>query len=156
MFQASRRVEYALRAVLYLARHQAKGPQSFQKIADAEDIPGEYLAKILRTLRDADIIRSKRGAAGGYELARAPEDLSFLDVIEAAEERVAINLCSEHGIGCSQASSCAMASVWRAGERAMLDVFRRTRISDLVCAPLNLVHLEAESLLRATSNAAGA
>lgn len=141
MFQTPRRVEYALRAVIYLAAHRHKGPQSFRSIAEAEDIPSDFLPKILRALRDAGVIESKRGAAGGYILSRAPEELTFLDVIEAADEPIALNHCSDHGEGCVHTSRCAMAAVWRAGERAMIDVFRRTRISDLVCAPLNILDM---------------
>lgn len=127
--------------MIYLATHQNKGPQAFRAIADAEDIPSEFLAKILRSLRDGGIIESKRGASGGYVLARPPEELTFLDVIEAADEPIALNFCSDHGAGCARTSHCAMAAVWRAGERAMIDVFRRTHISDLVCAPLNLLDM---------------
>jgi Rrf2 family protein len=144
VLQVSRRVEYALRAVICLAREQRSEPLSFKAIAEIESIPPDYLAKILRTLGAAGIVNATRGASGGYELAIAPEQLSFLDVIEAAEGRIALNLCTDSGEGCAHNANCTMALVWRAGERAMTDVFRRTRISDLVCAPLNLVRLEAD------------
>ena len=141
MLQVPRRVEYALRAVILLAQKRESGPQSFRDVASELDIPSEFLAKILRSLVRSGIVRSKRGAAGGYELARPADEVSFLDVIEAAESPIALNLCTEHGDGCAMTASCTMSAVWQAGERAMLDVFRRTMISDLICAPFNLMAL---------------
>ena len=68
VLQVPRRVEYALRAVILLAQKRDSGPQSFRDVASELDIPSEFLAKILRSLVRSGIVRSKRGAAGGYEL----------------------------------------------------------------------------------------
>ncbi len=105
---------------------------SFKDIAESEDIPRDYLAKILRTLVDADLIDSKRGANGGYRLCVPVEDLTFLQVIEAADSPVAVNLCTEFGSGCTRSTDCALACVWRSAEEAMRKVFAGTTIADIL------------------------
>ena len=124
MLQISRRVEYALRAALHLAAHDGAEPLTFREIGDQQGIPKDFLAKILRTLVDAGLVESSRGSSGGFRLARPPETVTFLEVIEAVEGRVALNQCSEHGEGCAKSPACEMRDVWQAAERAMLEVFR--------------------------------
>jgi len=124
LLQISRRVEYALRAALHLAAQEPGVSLSFREIGEQQGIPKDFLAKILRTLVDAVIIESSRGSSGGFWLAREPGSVTFLEVIEAVEGRVALNQCSEHGEGCSKSPACEMRDVWQAAERAMLEVFR--------------------------------
>ena len=149
MLQIPRRVEYALRAVLTLARAPKDARLSFKDIADCEDIPRDYLAKILRTLVDADLVESKRGANGGYKLARPAEALSFLEVIEAADSPVAVNLCTEFGNGCDRSNDCALASVWQTAENAMRQVFAATTIADVLRSPLTFDRLAGSAATEA-------
>ena len=132
MLQVSRRAEYALRAVLHLARLQDGQRASFRQIAEHEDAPAEFLAKVLRNLVDAGLVHSSRGVQGGFSLARSPSAITFLEVMEAADGPIALNDCSVAGDGCAQTPFCDMAQVWRAGEAAMVDVFRKTSIAELV------------------------
>jgi Rrf2 family protein len=124
LLQISRRVEYALRAALHLAAQEPGVSLSFREIGEQQGIPKDFLAKILRTLVDAGIIESSRGSSGGFWLAREPGSVTFLEVIEAVEGRVALNQCSEHGEGCAKSPACEMRDVWQSAERAMLEVFR--------------------------------
>ncbi|MCB9521255.1 MAG: Rrf2 family transcriptional regulator [Myxococcales bacterium] len=141
MLQIPRRVEYALRAIVALARAGDAGRLSFKDIAEREDIPRDYLAKILKELVDAELIESRRGANGGYSLARPADDISFLAVIEAADSPVAVNHCTENGVGCDQATDCAIAGVWQAAEDAMRTVFARTSVGAMLHRPLDLGRL---------------
>lgn len=142
MLQVPRRVEYALRAIVTLAGASPGERLSFKDIADTHDIPRDYLAKILRQLVDAEIIESRRGANGGYRLARSPADVSFLEIIEAADSPVAVNLCTENGIGCCHSADCVLATVWQRAENAMRDVFATTALADVLATPLTLAALE--------------
>lgn len=132
MLQVPRKVEYALRAVLHLARQPSDRRSTFRGIADEESVPREFMAKVLRDLVDAGLVHSVRGAGGGFQLARPPEAITFLEVIEAVDGPVAINVCCDAGEGCDHVDICSMHPVWRAGEEAMLAVFRTTRMSQLV------------------------
>jgi Rrf2 family protein len=135
VMQVSKRVEYALRAVIYLAGLSPELVVSFKDIAERQRAPKDFLAKILRGLVDAGILRSARGSAGGFALARHAADITFLDVIVAMEGPIALNDCCAAGDGCSHMGVCSMETVWRRAEFAMLDVFRRTTIESVVARP---------------------
>jgi Rrf2 family protein len=79
------KADYAVRAAVELAAAAAGGPVKAEQIAEAQSIPLNFLENILSELRRAGIVESRRGAAGGYLLARAPEDVSLADVIRAVE-----------------------------------------------------------------------
>lgn len=82
----SARCEYACRAAVELGtRYHAHTTLTAQEIAERRHIPEKYLAQILLQLKRAGLVRSMRGAQGGYLLARPPEDLRLLDIVEAID-----------------------------------------------------------------------
>lgn len=135
--QISRKIEYGTRAMVFLASLPEGMTTSFREIARKMDIPSEFLAKILKTLVKAKLVRSVRGAHGGYSLAKPPSKISFLDVIEAVEGPVHVNVCTEkdHG-GCSFTGACTMYGVWKQGQERMLDVYRGTTLDKLAMRSL--------------------
>jgi Rrf2 family protein len=137
-FQISRKIEYGTRAMLFLASLPDGMTTSFREIARRMDIPEEFLAKILKTLVKAELVKSVRGARGGYSLAQHASDISFLQVIEAVEGPVALNVCTdkEHTSGCKFTGSCSMVSVWRQGQEAMLAIYRATKLDKLAMRQL--------------------
>lgn len=90
--EISLKADYALRAVLYIAQMVSPRP-TITEIAEKEKIPREFLAKILLDLTDAGILKSFKGVKGGYQLARRPAQITMLEVIEAINGPVALNLC---------------------------------------------------------------
>jgi Rrf2 family protein len=147
MLQVSKKVEYALRAAVYLAGHDEDRMVSFREVADSQDVPPEFLAKILRTLVCAGIVDSMRGAHGGYKLARPASKITFLEVIEAADGAIALNDCCDNGRGCDRAPLCSMESIWRRGEQAMKDVFAGVRLSDIACQDVLKASLSARGTI---------
>ena len=103
--QMNRQTDYAMRAVLYLAT----SPMArIKEIAEAQYVPQEYLAKILQKLAKAGIVTTHRGVGGGIALARAPEQISMLDVMEAMEGPVALNRCFVAPGECPRETYCAI------------------------------------------------
>ena len=138
VLQISRKIDYALRAMIYLASIDPAAVTPFREIARQVGVPEDFLAKILKTLADAGLVRSLRGARGGYQLRKGPEEVSFLDVIEAVEGPIQLNVCLDANRegeidhdACKVAGSCSMLAVWRAGQERMLDLYRRTTLRDL-------------------------
>ncbi len=136
-FQISRKIEYGTRAMLFLASLPDGMTTSFREIARQMSIPEEFLAKILKTLVRASLVKSTRGARGGYALNVPASQISFLDVIEAVEGPVSVNVCTEkdHG-GCAFSGACSMLSIWHQGQEAMLNVYRNTRLDRLAMRSL--------------------
>ncbi len=83
--RVSRSTGYALLAVGYIAKHQGDGVVLSQDISKQYDIPLEYLLKILQQLVRANVLRSKRGPRGGFSLAKTPNKITMLEVIEAVD-----------------------------------------------------------------------
>ena len=80
----SQTTEYALRIVVHLAS-QSEGPVTIPELAQATRIPRDYLPKVLRHLARAGLVHSQRGPNGGSVLARAPEELTIFDVVQAVD-----------------------------------------------------------------------
>ncbi len=135
LLQVSRKVDYALRAMIYLGGLPEGKREPLQEVAVKNGIPKDFLAKILKTLADEGLVSALRGPHGGVSIARPPGDISFLDVIEAIDGPVQLNVCLDDTKGCSLSSVCTMQSVWKAGQDRMLDVYRTTKLADLITAP---------------------
>jgi Rrf2 family protein len=116
--QITRQADYALRAMLYLAKHELTRHDTDWKsattkeIADEKLIPSSFLAKIISQLSIAGLIRTSRGASGGVALARKPEEISLLDVVEAIDGPITLNECTTNPSICSFGDSCPIHDVW--------------------------------------------
>jgi Rrf2 family protein len=131
MMQISRKVDYALRAIIYLSSQEDGRPVSVKHIASHRRIPRKFLEKIIQDLIRSGLVNSHRGAHGGYTLARTPDHVSFRDVIEAIEGPISINQCVTERHDCSVLTSCNMQRIWQEGQRRMLEFFADTKLADL-------------------------
>ena len=87
----SQTVEYALRAVVFLADHGE--PRTTQQIAESTKVPAPYLAKVMQSLNRAGLVHSQRGLHGGFTLAKTPAALTIWDVVQAVEPFQRIRTC---------------------------------------------------------------
>lgn len=131
LMQIPRRVDYGLRAIIYLSDQQPGKCSSIKEIAKHQGVPKKFLEKIIQDLVRRGLIHSKRGSAGGYRLARPAETISFCDVIEAIEGSIAVNACMDHALGCDQIPRCRMLGVWSEVQRTVTEVLSRTTIAAL-------------------------
>jgi Rrf2 family protein len=141
VMQISRKIDYALRAVIHLSLRTDSRPSSVAEIALREGVPKKFLEKIIQDLIHHGLVRSTRGAQGGYTLARAPEMVTFKDVIEAIEGPVSVNVCvGENGDAheCTKFPNCGMLWVWKEAQRRMMDLFANTTLADVRARSLEL------------------
>jgi Rrf2 family transcriptional regulator, cysteine metabolism repressor len=133
MFRVSQKVEVALRALMELAARHGSGFIPAREIAEAQDISLRFLEHQLATLHKADIVASQRGAAGGVALARSPEQIRVIDIIEALEGPLAPMHCLEpHDDSCDITHKCGLQELWSRVEVAVHDVFTQTSLADLI------------------------
>jgi Rrf2 family protein len=85
IMKLTRAASYALHAVTYMAAQKKDSPIASHIIADARDIPERFLLKVLKPLVSARVLRSVKGPNGGYRLARAPRDITLLEILEAVD-----------------------------------------------------------------------
>ena len=107
----SARGKYGLYAMYYLARHQGQGPQSLQNIATT-GVPKQYLEQLLGNLRRAGLVTTVRGAQGGYQIAKAPQEITILDIIDAMEGPLELSECTADGNQCTLSHGCPVRRVW--------------------------------------------
>ncbi|MGH2606977.1 MAG: RrF2 family transcriptional regulator [Anaerolineales bacterium] len=127
--QITRQADYAVRAVLHLARLAPTAQASTAHIAKAEGIPVHFLAKIVSQLTQADILRTTRGARGGVSLAHPPEELSLLQVVEAIDGPVELNVCVLHPERCPEGSTCVVRPFWQEAQAILVESLGRARFS---------------------------
>lgn len=134
MLKVSTRVRYGLRALVALAGHRGNGPLSMQAMAESQGLSRKYLHALLSALRQAGLVGSVRGAAGGYVLSRAPEEISLAEVFEALEGPIRLVDCDAEG--CGRLAGCPTAALWShlsellrrdLGERSLADLAGRKK-----------------------------
>lgn len=139
MLELSRKSDYALRAVIYLARENAGRYGRVSEIAKAKDIPQAFLAQILPLLATRGVVKSQQGAHGGYALAREPASISFLEVIECVEGPLRLNKCVDgHHDDCSILDTCEMLNVWSQAQSRMVDFLGGVTMADMLAAPTHV------------------
>lgn len=130
------KVDYAVRAMVALAAHDAERPVAAETIASAQAIPLAFLVKILADLRTARLVASRRGAMGGWILARSPAEISIADVIRAVEGPLA----DVHGTPPEDvaypAPTSALREVWLATRVALREVLEETTVADVASGDL--------------------
>jgi Rrf2 family protein len=127
--------EYGVICALHLARRVSEGPITGREIAERERLPNDYVEQILLRLRRAGIVRSTRGAHGGYALARPPESISIRNVIEASEMTTFDLHCVTHPVEeerCSSSHNCSIRPVWILLQQKIEDVLEGVHLSDLL------------------------
>jgi len=108
------RTEYAYWALVDLAQHRGSAkPVTIPEIADRRSIPERFLLQVMGALKRAGLVESVRGKAGGYLLARAPEEITFYHVYSAMENSNEHLPCSQMVGSCQNTSTnCSLANVW--------------------------------------------
>ena len=127
--QLSRKADYALRAVMHFAGLPKGHLASIGQVAEAQSIPREFLAKILKDLTWAGILVSYQGVTGGYRLARPAKEVTFLDVIEAMDGPITLNLCVEGEKNCEHYKNCKMRDFWLKEQEHFKRVLTRANFS---------------------------
>jgi Rrf2 family protein len=124
--------EYGLRAVRYLVENGDEVRVSIGDISNEKNIPEPFLRKLFKPLVQQGIINSTRGVAGGVRLARKPEEITVLEVVEALEGPLALNECLLDDAACEFLAECGMHDVWDEAQAAMAKVLRAKNLTHLV------------------------
>jgi Rrf2 family protein len=132
----SRRAEYALRALLLIARDAQEKIHQIQDLSYRGNIPVKFLEQILLTLRNEGLLTSKRGVGGGYSLRKRPSEMVVLDVIELLDGPVAPLPCAlerpGEPCGCFDPVHCPLRPLMRGTRQLIRDLFASKTIQDLV------------------------
>jgi Rrf2 family protein len=138
----SLRGEYALRALLVLGLNYGKPVIRIQAISEQQNIPKRFLEQILNDLRSAGFVQSKRGVAGGYQLARPPEAITLAAVVRHIEGALApvncVSECFYQKCSCPDERRCAIRSAMKEIRDAVVAIAERVTIAELCDRSLKL------------------
>lgn len=122
---------YGVKAMVDLAVNYGDEPISIKSISDRQGISEYYLEQLFGPLRKAGIIKSIRGAQGGYILSRSPEDITVAEIIQVLEGPIEISECID-GVSCSNEDYCATRLLWEKIKKSIDSVLETTTLNDIV------------------------
>ncbi|HEV2074632.1 MAG TPA: Rrf2 family transcriptional regulator [Thermoleophilaceae bacterium] len=146
----STRAEYGVRVMAHLAANGGDGPVALAAIAEAEGLPLAYLEHLVRRLRQAGLVTSRRGARGGYALARPADAIAMSEVVSALEGAIAPIECITAGAGAGEDPVCAREA---ATDRACPTKLLWTRVQGAIVGTLEGISLA--DLVRPTATENG-
>ncbi len=154
MFRLSRMTDYAVVVLSQMAR-SASTVYAAPDLADATGLPLPSVSKVLRLLALGRLIESRRGAAGGYVLARAPAEINVAQIIGALEGPVSLTACVDGNEGsCKVETLCPLRGHWDILNRAVRGALEQVSLAELASATPDFI--EAPPLARPTTAATGA
>src|SRR5512132_437173 len=130
--QITRQADYAVRAVLHLARMPNSERAATSTVAREQNIPPSFLAKIISQLSIAGLLHTSRGARGGVTLARDPREITLLEVVEAIDGPIQLNECVANEGNCLFDTNCPIRSVWCEAQDELVARLKQTDFAQLL------------------------
>ena len=131
MMELTRKGDYAIRGIIYLASQPPNKISLLSEIAAAVDVPQTFLAKIFQQFSKTGIVKSFRGTGGGFLLASLPEEITLLQVVEAVEGPILPNRCVLKAGECERDISCTVHPVWHQVQQKVRGILSNITLKDL-------------------------
>lgn len=128
----TRATEYAVRTVVFLAQQPKNEIVLKKDICRTQEVTPAFLTKILQPLIKAGIVSSQRGVGGGFLLARDPNQITLLDILQAEEGQLKLNHCLVDTNLCHRDAYCSAHEVWYEAQNKMAEVLRHYTVADMV------------------------
>ena len=134
VIRVSTKGRYGTRLMLNLARHYDSGNKAviLRNVAEEEEISIRYLEQIIISLKIYKLVKSIRGAGGGYTLARKPSEITICPILEALEGSCGLVDCVEDKDFCDRLPSCAAYEIWKEASQILKDYFERVTLQYLL------------------------
>ena len=134
MIKLSTKGRYGTRLMLNLAFHYNNGNKAIilKSVSDEEEISIRYLEQIVIPLKINRLVKSIRGAGGGYTLARRPSDIKLSEILHALEGTCCLVDCAEDNDYCNRIRFCATHEIWEKASKLLKDYFGKTTLQDLI------------------------
>ncbi|MCP4676690.1 MAG: Rrf2 family transcriptional regulator [Deltaproteobacteria bacterium] len=131
MLKLSTKGRYGLRAMIDLAHAHGESPVLMGDIAKRQGFSRKYLHALLTSLKDAGLVQARRGAKGGYLLAKEPFEIQVSEIFEALEGKMSIVDCLTETDTCERVDECETRDMWNALNNALIGVLKGTTLADL-------------------------
>jgi Rrf2 family iron-sulfur cluster assembly transcriptional regulator len=124
--------DYGILGILYLAMQPSERVTLVREVAENQDVPESYLAKIFQDLTRGGLVRSHRGARGGFSLARPAMTINLRQIIEVLQGPISLNYCLDIREGCPRYARCAIGQVLGHAQDQLLQALESTTLENLV------------------------
>ena len=128
-------IEYATRLMVTLASEYGTAPVPAERLAAADNVPGDYVSQLLVKLRRAGLVTSHRGSAGGYSLSRTPAEITIAQVVRAVDGAVFEEVCERYEAGtkdCRHQGQCAISPVWTKLGELVTQYFESVTLAEIL------------------------
>ena len=130
--QLTTKARYIIRALIDLVINSTEGPILVRDISERQGMSARYLEQLLLAPKAAGMIRSTRGARGGFTLARAPEEITLREIVQIMEGSISPTECADDPKICPSSSSCATHEIWVRIKKATDEILESITLQDLV------------------------
>ena len=130
--QITRAGEYGVMGLMHLARRRPGQRTMIDEVSRDQRISKSFLAKIFQSLVKAGLVRSIRGAGGGFALAKNPNQIPVLEIIEAVEGRIVFQRCKMARPDCEHVGGCALCGLFERAQDGLKEALTRTTLADLI------------------------
>ena len=125
---------YGLRILIDLATHDPAKPRLIRDIAQSQQISEKYISRLVIDLRRAKLIRSVRGVNGGFHLAKRPDQITLLEVLETMEGPLSVVDCVHSPEKCPRQTLCPARDIWMTLNEGIRDLTRKITLDDILNA----------------------
>lgn len=130
--RVSTKGRYGTRAMIDIAENYGEGPVSLRQLAERQNISLKYMEQIIPLLRAPGLIKSTRGARGGYVLAKEPEDITLRDIVQALEGSWSLVDCLDDQSQCDRTTECVTYELWFDIRAAIYKILDSTTLADMI------------------------
>ena len=123
---------YGTRAMVDIGENYGQGPVSLRKLAERQCISMKYMEQIIPLLKASGLIRSARGARGGYVLAKQPDEISLHDIVQALEGTWSLVYCLDDDTLCDRTNECVTYEIWRDVQTAINKILDSTNLAEII------------------------
>jgi len=123
--------DYGFLGMLYLARQPKDRVVRVSEISENEGIPEKFLAKIFQNLTRSGLVRSHRGAKGGFSLSKPARKISVKELIECVQGPIYLSNCLTPSSSCERKKNCGLRKLWVEGQDYLDDLFKKSTLADV-------------------------
>ncbi len=125
---------YGLRILIDLAMHDPEKPRMLKDIAQSQQISEKYISRLVIDLRRAKLVRSVRGVNGGFHLAKRPEEITLLEILETMEGPISVVECVRSPEKCTRRTLCPARDIWSKLNDGIRELTQKITLDDILNA----------------------
>ena len=126
--------DYGFLGIMYLARQPEKKVVRLSEISENEDIPEKFLAKIFQSYTRSGLVKSHRGARGGFSMAKPSDKITVKDILESVQGPIYLTRCLNEAEFCERKDSCSLRKIWNKAQDHLENLLEKKTLADLIAS----------------------